>query len=267
MNPQDQRATAGDQRPTVACYYFPNYHPSDRRNQVVKGNGWSEWELVRAARPRFPGHQQPKVPAWGYTDEADPQVMARKIAAVADHGIDAFIFDWYWYDDGPFLERGLDNGFLQAPNRHRLQFALMWAIHDWLDIHPARRGTPARVLYPGRVTPHTFDVLCDHVITRYFLQPAYWKIAGAPYFSVYDLQKLVESFGGASPARQALDRFRAKARAAGLPGLHLNAVVWNSVILPGETTLTNPSELVRQLGFDSVTSYVWIHHVALPGLA
>jgi hypothetical protein len=27
--------------------------------------------------------------------------MAQKIAAAADHGIDAFIFDWYYYDDGP----------------------------------------------------------------------------------------------------------------------------------------------------------------------
>ena len=73
-----------------------------------------EWELVKAAKPRFPGHQQPKVPLWGYTDESDPKVMAQKIAAAADHGIDAFIFDWYYYNDGPFLDRPIDIGFLKA---------------------------------------------------------------------------------------------------------------------------------------------------------
>ena len=59
-----------------------------------KGKGWSEWELVKAAKPRFPGHHQPNVPLWGYADESDPKVMEQKIAAAADYGIDAFIFDY-----------------------------------------------------------------------------------------------------------------------------------------------------------------------------
>ena len=251
---------------TVACYYFGNYHPGDSRNVQQKGRAWSEWELVKAARPRFPGHVQPNVPLWGYRDESDPQVMAQKIAAAADHGVDAFIFDWYYYNDGPFLERSLDQGFLNASNNHRLKFALMWANHDWVDIHPARRSTPSALLYPGRVTAATFDRICDHVIERYFLHPSYWKIDGCPYFSVYELFKLVESLGGVDPTAAALARFRAKARAAGLPGLHLNAVTWGVQILPGETTVQNPAALIQRLGFDSVTSYVWIHHVQLPKL-
>ncbi len=72
---------------TVACYYFPNYH-LDRRNEAKHGKGWSEWELVKAAKPRFEGHHQPNVPAWGYTDEADPKQMAQKIDAAADAGVD-----------------------------------------------------------------------------------------------------------------------------------------------------------------------------------
>jgi hypothetical protein len=53
------------------------------------------------------------------------------------------------------------------------------------------------------------------------------------------------------------------AREAGLPGLHLNAVVWGQPILPGESTPVDAADLVKRLGFDSVTSYVWIHHVPL----
>lgn len=78
---------------TIACYYFPNYHV-DPRNEAVHGPGSSEWELVKRAEPRFEGHRQPRVPAWGYEDESDPAAMARKIDAAADHGLDAFIFDW-----------------------------------------------------------------------------------------------------------------------------------------------------------------------------
>ena len=83
----------------TAAYYFPNYHV-DPRNEKIHGTGWTEWELMKHATPRFPGHDQPKVPLWGYEDEADPVAMAKIMDAAADHGIDAFVFDWYWYE-GP----------------------------------------------------------------------------------------------------------------------------------------------------------------------
>lgn len=257
-------ALHADEPITVASYYFGNYHPGNPRNRAMKGPTWSEWELVKAAKPRFPGHQQPKVPLWGYLDESDPQVMAQKIAAAADHGIDAFIFDWYYDDDGPFLDRPIDLGFLHATNNYRLKFAFMWANHDWLEIQPYKRGDLQKVVFPGKVTPATFGKLADHVIKDYFRHPSYWRIDGRPYFSVYDLTKLLESFGSVETTRAALDEFRARGRAAGLPGLHLNAVVWGQPILPQEKKPANVAQLVRDLGFDSVTSYVWIHHVSLP---
>jgi hypothetical protein len=152
---------APDQEITVASYYFGNYHPGDPRNVKMKGADWSEWELLKAAKPRFPGHQQPKVPLWGYGDESDPKVMAQKIDAAADHGIDAFIFCWYRYDDGPFLERPINEGFMKAPNNNRMKFALMWANHDWIDLHPYKRGTPEKLMFPGTVTPENFEKIGD----------------------------------------------------------------------------------------------------------
>lgn len=249
---------------TVASYYFGNYHPGDARNAKSKGATWSEWELVRGAKPRFAGHRQPNVPLWGYTDESDPAVMAQKIAAAADHGIDAFIFDWYWYDDGPFLEKPIDVGFLQASNNARIKFSFMWANHDWIEIHPYHKGAPRPVLYPGRVKPETFRTIGERMLRAYFPHPSYWKIDGRPYFSFYELTKLLESFGSVEATRAALDAWRAEAKAAGFPGLHLNAVVWGQPILPGEKKPADAAQLVRDLGFDSVTSYVWIHHVVLP---
>jgi hypothetical protein len=260
-------AEAEGARPiTVASYYFPNYHPGEPRNDQSKGKGWCEWELVKAARPRFPGHHQPNVPLWGYEDESDPKVMARKIDAAADHGVDAFIFDWYYYDDGPFLNRCLDRGYLGAANNARVKFALMWANHNWTDIHPVHRHGEHKLLYRGKVTPESFAAIGDHVIRDYFSRPTYWRIDGRPYFSFYDLTQLLENFGSLAATRAALDKFRDKARAAGLPGLHLNAVVWGRTILPGERQVADPRKLVHDLGFDSVTSYVWIHHVPLAKL-
>ncbi|RYZ68740.1 MAG: hypothetical protein EOP09_08985, partial [Proteobacteria bacterium] len=209
----------------VAAYYFGNYHPGDPKNVEVHGEGWTEWELVKNAKPRFPGHQQPHVPLWGYGDESDPKVMAQKIDAAAKYGIDAFIFDWYDYD-GPFLENTITKGFLKAKNRNKIKFSLMWANHDWLDIQPARRENTQKLLYPGKVDQKAFDRICDHVIKEFFLQPNYWKIDGKPYFSIYDPGKFIQSFGSIEASKAALDGFRAKAVAAGLPGIHLNVVMW-----------------------------------------
>jgi hypothetical protein len=47
-------------RPTVLAYYFPSWH-RDPRNAEWFGAGWTEWELVKGATARFPGHRQPRV--------------------------------------------------------------------------------------------------------------------------------------------------------------------------------------------------------------
>jgi hypothetical protein len=246
----------------VGCYYFPGYHV-DPRNEKIHGPGWTEWNLVQSATPRFAGHQQPLIPLWGYEDESEPRAMERKIDAAADHGIDFWIFDWYWYD-GPFLQRCLDEAFMKARNNRRIKFCCMWANHDWIDLHPAKARTPGQVKFRGEVTPAIWRKITTWMIEHYFKHPSHFMIDGAPYFSLYDLTKLITSFGGLAGSRAALEDFRKKTRAAGFSGLHLNAVVWGNTILPGESKPADPVSLVKKLGFDSVTSYVWVHHVDLP---
>jgi hypothetical protein len=243
----------------VAVYYFPQYHP-DPRNDAWHGKGWTEWELMKAARPRFPGHDQPIVPAWGYFDESDPRWAEREIDLAADHGITCFLYDWYWYEDGPFLQGGLEKGFLSAANNHRLKFAVMWANHDWLNIHPSKFLNRPETLLSGRVSSETFERLTDHVVRRYFAHVNHLTIGGEPYFSIYELGTFIAGMGGLEEAKTALNRFRAKTRAAGFPGLHLNAVVWGVSVLPSEITLSDPVQVVKELGLSSVTSYTWVHH-------
>ena len=248
----------------IAAYYFPNYH-HDPANEAWHGKGWNEWELVKAAKPRFPGHRQPRIPLWGYEDEADPRVMEKKIAVAADSGLTAFLFDWYWHTEGPFLNGCLDHGFLQAANHDRLKFAIMWANHDWLEIHPASRYQPYPIRRKGAIDRETFDAATDYMIERYFTHPSYWRVGGKLYFSIYELMSLVKGLGGLANTREALESFRSRVRAAGLGELHLNAVVWGIETLPTENTLNEPNDILQFLGIDSVTSYVWVHHLPFCG--
>ena len=238
----------------TAAYYFPNYH-ADARNERHHGTGWTEWELMKCARPQFPGHRQPRIPLWGYGDEADPAVMAQKIDAAADYGLDAFVFDWYWYD-GPYLQRALDEGFLGAPNRDRLKFALMWANHNWRDIHPVswNNAKTAPTLYPWTTTYETVGYVWDYLLEHYLCQPNYWRVNGKPYFSIYAVVRFINQMGGPEKTAEVLELFRSKAKAAGLPGVHFSAVWYdnldNQPFHPKRTETWH-----TEIGFDSYTSY------------
>lgn len=252
-------AEAAEKRTEVLAYYFPQYHP-DARNDGWHGKGWTEWELLKAARPRYAGHAQPIVPAWGYFDESDPHWTAKEIDLAADHGVTGFLYDWYWYEDGPFLQDGLEKGFMNAPNNTRLKFGLMWANHDWTNIHPATFVNRPETLASGKVSKAAFERLTDHAIHTYFSRSNYLTIGGEPYFSIYELGTFIQGMGGLEAAKAALDSFRKRARDAGHPGLHLNAVVWGVSVLPAEIKLNDPAQAVKELGLNSITSYVWVHH-------
>ncbi|TDU86522.1 glycosyl transferase family WbsX [Kribbella voronezhensis] len=246
-------------RPTVLAYYFPNWH-RDPRNADWFGANWTEWELVKAATARFPGHRQPRVPALGCRDEADPAVAAADIDLAATHGVDGFLFDYYWYDDGPYLSGALDDGFLQAPNTDRLRFALMWANHQLVDIFPSRSGGVPDLLKSGALDRSAFEAMVRHVIDRYFSRSNYLVIDGRPWFTLYDIGNFIEGLGGVEAARQALDWFREQTVLAGFPGLHLDGVLWSAPVLPASGAPSAVADVVDRLGFDSGTSYVWLHH-------
>lgn len=251
-------------RPTILAYYFPDWH-SDPRNTAWFGDGWDEWKLLDAARPRFEGHRQPRIPAAGHVDESDPAVAAAEIELAAQHGVDGFLVDYYWYDDGPYLSGALDKGLLKAANRTEVSFALMWANHELVDIfpytHPA--AAAAHRLKDGAIGRPAFEKMVEHIIASYFREPNYLTVDGMPWFSLYEIGNFIVGMGGVEQARDALAWFRQQVVDAGFPGLYLDAVVWGFGVLPTAITIEDPATLITALGFDSSTSYVWIHHADL----
>ena len=246
-------------RPKILAYYFPNWHV-DPRNEKWHGETWTEWNVLKYALPRFPGHRQPRKPLWGFEDEADPAVMEKKIETAAAHGVDGFIFDWYFYDDGPYRNRCLEEGLMKAANLNRIKFAVMWCNHDAIQAHPACRAFPPRVLQSGTVTPELFRRATQYCIDHYFPHPSYQRVDGKLYFSIYKLDKMVKELGGEAVARDLLTDFRRRVRQAGLGELHLNAVYvgyqWaNSVFDPEESARVNA--LTSALDLDSRSGHTW----------
>ena len=247
---ETSRKTENMKKTKLAAIYFPSWHV-DARRDVHLGHDFTEWDLVRAGKPRFDGHYQPIVPELGYTDETLEENMRTSIQLAADAGIDAFLWDWYWYEEADFLNRPLDETFLGMANPG-IKFALMWANHTWIDVFPARVGTVGETWWKGGVDGSQFTAMTDVVISRYFSNPAYWRVDGAAWFTIFSLETFVEGIGGLDEAHDALAEFRVRAQAAGAGGIHLN-------LLGGFDEFT--PEQIAALGFNSIGNYGWGDHM------
>lgn len=75
---------------TIAAFYWPAYH-YEPRSEFLFPEKTGEWEIIRNAVPKEEGHQQPKVPLWGYLDEANPKDMDLKISTAIEYGVNTFI--------------------------------------------------------------------------------------------------------------------------------------------------------------------------------
>ena len=231
-------------RPEVAVIYCPLWHNYDHAS-AWKGEGWCEWELLKRAKPRFRGHALPLRPTWGCFDESDPRWAAREIDLAADHGIDVFIFDWYWYIGVKLMQEALEHGFLRAPNRNRLKFALMWANHSWADYFPAPFDQPWNSWLPMRHSPRDLDRVIAYAADHYFRQPNYWQVDGRLFFSLFQPEFLVDQLGGITATRRLFARIDRRLTARGLPPIHWNAMVWNP----------KPTARLKAAGFHSTTTY------------
>jgi len=261
---QTHTTDSGGEPYYVAAYVWPSCHYGERNASVLWPEKTGEWEIIRKGTPRFEGHYQPKAPLWGYEMDDDPRVMEKWIDAASDHGVNVFIFDWYWFDGGPFLESSINNGFLKARNNEKMQFYLMWANHDvkknyW---NHYKYDTDS-LLWTGSVDQENFRIIVDRVITKYFHKKNYFKIDGKPVYSIFNFHKFVEDNGGLEGAREALDYFRAQTRAAGYPGLHIQVIAFggnekNPGILRRDLSEGKSNrEIVSLLGVNSATKYNW----------
>ena len=256
----------------IAAYIWPAYTGEEIRTRMFWAEGNGEWQSVKNAeensrefKPEWYETWKQRKPLWGYLNEADPKVMEKHIDCAVRHGVNVFIYDWYWYDNRPFLENCLNDGFLKASNCDKMKFYIMWANHDvpqvWNIEHSDSIGWQDTI-WQGFTSPETFRELVDRWIDKYFSHPSYYKINGKPVFMIYDVANFIKGFkGDLAAAKAGLEYFRRKTEQAGFPGLHLQIVLWdinaeNYSGLDGEKCDVRP--IYHYLGLDSASHYQWV---------
>lgn len=241
----------GEDKPSVdvMVVYYPHWHRYPKGDEWFGTNKWNdgEWEFVRTARPRFPGHRQPIKPLPGYLSGKDPADVATEIDLASNAGIGIFLYDYYYYNGQVTQEEAIEEGFLKAPNRSKMKFALMWCYHERsMGWRPAPTGPRRRLMSLAR-TPEEFLGLIDLSIKRYFNQPEYWRHNGKLFFSIYNAPDFVKSVGE-DAARAAIAEARRRVRAAGLGEIEFNE---QSQWAANAATVS----LMKSVGFDSATRY------------
>ena len=251
----------------VAAYLYPAYAYGDPRLRPFWPEGMGEWETVMTMQKRNPGHYWNRKPVWGPVNEADPAVMEMEIEQATRHGVNVFIFDWYWFDGRPFMETTLTDGFLKAPNKDKMKFYLMWANHNvenYWDTRISKYGGE-NIIWRGGVDREEFEKICKRNIEMFFKQPNYYKIDGKPVFMIYEVTTFIEGIGGVDKAIDALKWFRQEVKKAGFPDLELQFTMWNSQfnysgVDAAKASSDSPRDaFIRRLGFNSMSHYQFCH--------
>lgn len=166
----------------VLTFYLPQFHPIPE-NDLWWGKGFTEWTNVGKAKPLFPGHYQPHVPAdLGYYDLRVPETREAQANLAREYGVEGFIYWHYWFGNG---KRLLDRPFREVleTGSPDFPFALAWANESWSgSFHGLRDGNILiEQLYPGDedYINHFYSVLPAFKDKRYI------QCEGKPLFFVY----------------------------------------------------------------------------------
>ncbi|MGH1561894.1 glycoside hydrolase family 99-like domain-containing protein [Mumia sp. DW29H23] len=196
------------------AFYLPQFHPIPE-NDEWWGPGFTEWTNTAKARPRFPGHDQPHLPAdLGFYDLRLPEAREAQSALAEQYGVEAFCYWHYWFGAG---QRILERPFAEvvASGSPSVSFCLGWANQSWTGVwHDAAD----RVLREQRYLGAEDDQAHFDAIVAAFRDDRYLRVDGRPVFYVFRPEELPD-------AAAFVDRWQKMARDAGLDGLYLVAEV------------------------------------------
>jgi len=196
----------------LIAMYFPQLHAIPE-NDEWWGKGFTDWDNVKKAEPKFKNHYQPRVPLnSNYYDQSQLETVRAQIELAKKYGLYGFCHYHYWFDGKQLLETPtnivLDNPELDFP------FCLSWANESW-----SRRwdGRDHHILIKQMHPPseESWEKHFQYLI-RAWTDPRAIKIDNKPVFVIYRPQ-YIEKIG------DMISYWKKRALDYGLEGLYIMA--------------------------------------------
>ncbi len=168
----------------LIAFYLPQYHPIPE-NDAWWGKGFTEWVSVTKARPLFPGHYQPHLPAdLGYYDLRDPAARQAQADLAKEYGIYGFCYYHYWFNGKRLLGHPFDQ--VLEFGQPDFPFCLCWANENWTR---AWDGQTTQILVDQKYSEQDDR---EHMrwLVNAFRDERYLRISGKPVFLVYDASRI-----------------------------------------------------------------------------
>lgn len=117
-------------RPKVIAFYLPQFHRI-LENDLWWGEGFTDWDSARTAKPLFRNHYQPRLPRHGYFyNLLDKNVMQWQAELAKKAGIYGFCIYHYWFGDKQLLEKPAEN--LLKWKDIKIHYCFSWANESWI---------------------------------------------------------------------------------------------------------------------------------------
>jgi lipopolysaccharide biosynthesis protein len=202
--------------------HLPQFHPIPE-NDAWWGKGFTEWSNVTKAKPRFPDHYQPHLPAdLGFYDLRLEESRLAQEALAKAYGIYGFCYYHYWFNGKRILHEPVDRK-LKNP-KEDFPFMLCWANENWTRNWD---GQFTDVLLEQN---YSFEDDVKHIqhLIPYFKDERYIKVDGKPVFAVYRTNLFPD-------IKKTAEIWRDEARKAGIGELYLVRVEsFGNVLDPSE---------------------------------
>ena len=205
------------QKINAIAFYLPQFHPIPE-NDKWWGKGFTEWTNVVQAKPLFPGHYQPHIPAdLGFYDLRLEEARIAQAELARDYGIYGFCYYHYWFNGKMLLDRPFNEVLLTG--KPDFPFCLCWANEEWTRAWDGRSGQTLI----GQEYSDQDDINHIRWLINAFRDERYIRLNDKPLFLVYRASKLPNTI-------KTTDIWREEAVKAGFGDLFLARVE----SMPGE---------------------------------